>query len=189
MGNSPKEQDQAIINNLPAKTGKKLTDGIALLNKSGLNTRKERFEFLKAKHQLGHFQATIILKLTAAKGDGDYDKPDQLIDKLFGDENQPLRDVYLTLSEFLNGPGKDIQCKPRKTYIPFYRRKQFLIVKPQKGILYLGLPALSEKSGSDFTPAKGLGFPEKIQLAIPQTSGRELTNDVQPCIREAYNEN
>ena len=62
MGLSPKEMEEAIIKNLPEKTGKSLTEWLHILSKESLLTNKEMKAFLKEKHQLGYFQAQTIVK-------------------------------------------------------------------------------------------------------------------------------
>jgi len=62
MGLSPKEMENAIIKNLPEKTGKSMEEWIELLLNENLSSKKEMNEFLKEKYNVGHFQAQTILK-------------------------------------------------------------------------------------------------------------------------------
>ncbi|PCJ26992.1 MAG: hypothetical protein COA97_04670 [Flavobacteriales bacterium] len=63
MGLSPKEMETAIINNLPAKTGKSINEWFNVLLKENLASNKEMKACLKEKHQVGHFQAQTIVKM------------------------------------------------------------------------------------------------------------------------------
>ena len=62
MGLSPSEMQEAIIKNLPQKTGKSLEDWLVVVSKIKVNTSKELLERLKSEFNLGHFQAQIIIK-------------------------------------------------------------------------------------------------------------------------------
>ena len=62
MGLSPKEMENAIIKNLPEKTGKSLADWLQILSKENLSNKNEMKACLKEKYQLGHFQAQTIVK-------------------------------------------------------------------------------------------------------------------------------
>ncbi|MCH2021958.1 MAG: DUF4287 domain-containing protein [Saprospiraceae bacterium] len=63
MGLSPKDMENAIIKNLPEKTGKSIDEWIKFLvvNKSHAD-KKEIKIYLKEKHKIGHFQAQTIVK-------------------------------------------------------------------------------------------------------------------------------
>jgi hypothetical protein len=76
--------------------------------------------------------------------------------------------------------------KPCKTYIPFYRKTQFLVVKTRKGVMYLGLPSGSDTDHVDSVGVKGLGLPEKITSAIRIASKADLTRGVFDRIAAAY---
>lgn len=62
MGLSPQEMENAIIKNLPEKTGKSLNEWLIILLKENLSNKKEMKSYLKEKHKIGHFQAQTIVK-------------------------------------------------------------------------------------------------------------------------------
>lgn len=62
MGLSPKEMENAIVKNLPEKTGKSLEEWQKILVKENLSDTKEMKTCLKEKYNLGHFQAQTIVK-------------------------------------------------------------------------------------------------------------------------------
>ena len=62
MGLSPKEMENAIIKNLPEKTGKSMDEWLSVLLEENLSNKKEMKVFLKEKYKVGHFQAQTIVK-------------------------------------------------------------------------------------------------------------------------------
>ena len=63
MGLSPSEMQDAIIKNLPSKTGKTLGEWLVVVRTIKASSDKEFMTKLKTDFGLGHFQAQIILKL------------------------------------------------------------------------------------------------------------------------------
>lgn len=189
MPNSPKEQEIAIINNMQSKTGKTIAGWIDILKNSGLQSSKDQLNWLKTEHKLGHFQANIIVKRAESGGKSDYDDIKSLVDNQFTNENKPLKDIYHEIAAVVVKFGKDIKIKPCKTYIPFYRNNQFLVLKAKKGFLYLGLPLPLDIKHEKLTGVKGLGMPEKINFALPIKSKDELTDDIIDLIKTTYNDN
>ena len=60
MALSPQQMGEAIIRNLPAKTGKDLNQWIEIVRRSPLNEKKAVIAWLKETHGLGHFQAQKV---------------------------------------------------------------------------------------------------------------------------------
>ena len=58
----PNEMEQAIVRNLPEKTGKTLEEWCAVLRDSGCSDKRELKALLKKTHGVGHFQAQTIVK-------------------------------------------------------------------------------------------------------------------------------
>ncbi len=189
MAKSPGEMEAAIIDNLKAKTGKSLEQWIAVLKKSGAKTPKDQLAWLKGNHGFGHFQANVVVTRSASGGGSDYDDGDALVDNQFMGDNLPLKEVYEAVASKVMKMGGDIEVKPCKTYIPFYRKTQFLVVKAKKGGMYLGLPSGSDTGHVDSVGVKGLGLPEKITSAIRIASRADLTRGVFDRIAAAYRDN
>ena len=62
MGLSPKEMENAIVKNLPEKTGKTINEWLKVLFEENLPNEKEMKTCLKEKYKVGHFQAQTIVK-------------------------------------------------------------------------------------------------------------------------------
>lgn len=62
MALSPFEMYDAIIKNLPEKTGKNINEWIEIAKSIKAINDKELLNVLKSEYQLGHFQAQTIIK-------------------------------------------------------------------------------------------------------------------------------
>ena len=62
MGLSPQEMEEAIIKNLPEKTGKSLEEWHKVLTETSLSEPKELKAHLKDNYGVGHFQAQTVVK-------------------------------------------------------------------------------------------------------------------------------
>ena len=58
----PLLMEKAMLKNMKEKTGKPLEEWVAMLNDPKLVENKERANFLKEKHSIGHFYAHLIAK-------------------------------------------------------------------------------------------------------------------------------
>jgi len=54
--------ERAMLKNIKEKTGKPIEEWIATLDEQKLVDNKERINFLKEKHSIGHFYAHLIVK-------------------------------------------------------------------------------------------------------------------------------
>lgn len=180
-----KEYQKAMIASMKSRTGKTLEEWVDIVRKDPLpDKRRAQQQYLKEKYGLGQNSAILILQ-SLNGGASEYDDGDKLVNEQFQGDNAPLKSLYEWLAEEIKKLGEDVTIQPRKTYIPFYRKKQFLVVKPQKGKLHIGLALPETMEFARLDSAKGLGS-ERItrQVVIAQKS--DATQDVREWIRKAY---
>ncbi|MFZ5351110.1 MAG: DUF5655 domain-containing protein [Bacillota bacterium] len=189
MALSPKEMENAIIRNLPEKTGKSLEEWMKMCIESGPASKKELLTWLKTSMGLGHGQAQVVIRRLENNNNNEYEQEEKLVSELFSCENEGLYELYETVSKEVMKLGSDIKVKPCKTYVPFYRNKQFLIVKPEGDLLYIGMALNGESDSTLLTKAKGLGGSDRINKQLGIRSGRDITSEVLGLIKKAYDEN
>jgi hypothetical protein len=184
MPKGPQEMMQAVISNLPEKTGKSLDEWIALVTKDGPPGKKERIQWLKDVQKLGHVTAQIIVANIEGQGVV-YDNPQKLVDELFGEPSQNLRQIYEKILESIQSlPGA--KPKPCKTYIPLYHRRQFAMVKPV-GSTHV---ELSLALGAE-APANGRLIPTKSRDAwmshvVKLSASKDVNDEVREWLEKAY---
>jgi hypothetical protein len=146
-------------------------------------------EWLKKSQGLGHFQAAVIVQHLATGGTGEYEDEASLVAGLFSGDNAGLKVLFDTLSSEVRKIGADVSAKPCKTYVPFYRKWQFLVVKPSIDAILLGVPLVNDGLGPTTFPAKGLGFPEKMIHALRLEPSDKIPEDLLSLIRYNYEQN
>ncbi len=189
MAHGPKEQEEAIIRNLKVNTGRDLDEWIKILESDAPVEDRERIKWLKERHKLGHFQAVFIVERFENKGKGNYDNISELVKRLFSGKNERFFELYRYIAKNTSKFGCDIKVKPCKTYIPFYRKTQFMILKPKSDELYIGLALPEGFENSRLETSKSMGVPERIRYALPVSGIDELDQEVFDLIRQAYEMN
>ena len=117
------------VANIEKRTGKKLNDWIAIVNKSGFAKHGELVNFLKEKHGFTHGNANMVVhyaKQSHAGAEGN--DTDWIAEQYKGKEN--LKPWYDKIMNEINKFGKDIEVSPKKAYVSLRRKKQFAILQP-----------------------------------------------------------
>lgn len=180
--------NQAMANSMKERTGKTVEEWLELLKDAPLPEKpSEKKKWLKEHYGLGQNSAMMLLGLMS--GVNEYSDGDKLIDALFQKENEELRKQYERVAKQISSIGGDISIQPRKTYIPFYRKKQFLMIKPHKGVLHIGLALPETMEYAHLDSAKGLGGNERISRKIAVDPQCGLDDAAIKLIRAAYDLN
>ncbi len=155
MALSAAQMQEAVINNLPEKTGKTLDDWIRIAKAFNLSKSNEILKKLKSEYNLGHVQAqTIVWRMGEEKP---YVETNGYEENIF----KHTFVLYAKLKSQIQAISNDISVKPCKTYIPFYRNKQFAILTEKKDELVLGLNLKTEHF-PELEKAEKLGGSDRI---------------------------
>jgi hypothetical protein len=136
---------QAILRNLKEKTGRSLEEWLALLQKEGPTSAKERRDWLKKKQALGNNTAWMIAERSVGKGFGGTDEKAYLVaapnyvETMFKGK-EALRPAFDSLLKSALEQFPEIRVCPCATIVPLYRKHVFAQLKPAtKTRLDLGL--------------------------------------------------
>src|ERR1700693_2628281 len=126
---------QKWIAELQQETGRSLYEWIAIVNREGPKTERERREWLKAKHKLATNSAIWIAERAEGKG-GDLDSPEKYlsiapkyVQEQYSGKKEALRPIYEQLLLTAAQLGADAKACPCKTMVPLYRNHVFAQVK------------------------------------------------------------
>lgn len=138
---------ETMLKNIEVKTGKSLSDFAKVITKSGLTKHGELRSMLMEKFDLGHGQANMLVHL-ALKSDGQSAalakglSPDDALGEIYADKPE-LLGIHEKILQVLAKLG-DYEAAPKKGYISYRRKKQFVMVGPKtKTALEVGLAAKS----------------------------------------------
>jgi predicted transport protein len=177
MALSAAQMQEAVIRNLPAKTGKTLEEWIGVAKAFNLSKSNDILKKLKVEYGLGHVQAqTIVWRMGEEKP---YVETNGYEENIF----KKTFDLYAKLKSQIQAISDDISVKPCKTYIPFYRNKQFAVLTEKKGELILGLNLESERF-PELAKAEKLGGSDRIKKMI--VVNKDNLSYLNKYIQEAY---
>ena len=188
MPRDPEERRAAIARKLEERSGRPLADWIELVRGSGAEKRKERVEWLKREHGLGHSQASIVVEY-ASRGT-DYEAPsgEELIESQYAGDKAPLRPLFDELRTRIESLGSDVSVEPRKPYVAFSRERQFALVQPStKTRLDVGLSLEDEKATDRLRPAGSFGT-ERTTHRVEVSSPDDVDDALMGWLRRAYEE-
>ena len=129
MGLTPRDMFDAMLRNIPQKTGKSVDEWIALVKKYGPESTPERIRWLKEKHKLGAGYAMAIASSAGKPPDFAAKSAEQLLDEQYAGDKAALRPIYAKVAREVLRLGKDIELDPRQTYVSIIRGRQIGLVQ------------------------------------------------------------
>jgi len=184
---------QKWIDDLPAKTGRRLDEWIKFIKKSGPKTEIERREWLKKEHGLGTNSAWWLAERAEGKGGEDSDPEAYLraaegyVEKMFAGPKQSLLPIYDALLKLGLGLGKDVKACPCQTIVPLYRKHVFAQLKPTTQTrIDLGLALKDLKASGRLIDTGGFAKKDRITHRIPITALKEIDDEVKRWLKAAY---
>lgn len=172
---------QTMINNMPEKTGKSLSEWKAILKSKSFSKHSEAVNFLKKEHQVTHGFANTIVTLSKEENH----TPDDLVTNQYkGKEN--LFPIYIKLLDVVKDFGDDVTVTPKKTSVSIIRKRQFALIKPAtKTRIDLGLK-IKDKPTTDRLENSG-PFGTMCTHRVILSKSEEVDKQLIEWLKEAYN--
>lgn len=126
MAKSPEELAQTMIDNLPEKTGKSLTQWQSVVAQSGAVKHGEIMKLLKGEHSVTHGFANLIAQKCI--GNLDVSADDLVASQYHGKES--LKPIHDAIIKHVQTYGGDLDVAPKKTSVSLRRKKQFALIQP-----------------------------------------------------------
>jgi len=184
MAQQPDPQVQAMLDNMPDKTGKPLESWYELLEASQLEKHGEMMKLIKGEHGVSHGYANMIVLLYRQSKEGAAGE-DDLVAAQFAGAKAGLRPIYDAILRAVGKFGQDIEVAPKKTYISLRRSKQFAIVQASAkdrvdlGLNLKGVQAEGRLEG-------GVVFGGMCSHKVKLTSADEVDQEVVAWLKQAY---
>lgn len=116
---------QTMIDNMPAKTGKSLSEWKLELKTKQFAKHSEAVKFLKEEHNVTHGFANTIVTLSKEESE----TPDDLVTIQYKGK-EDLKPIYGKLIATVKELGSDVVITPKKGSVSIIRKKQFVLIKP-----------------------------------------------------------
>lgn len=184
MPKSPEEMAQAMIQNMPEKTGRSLDEWLTICQKSALEKHGEIVKFLKSDHGMTHGFANLVAHSFRNGNAADDDGPDDLVDRQYQGKDV-LRPIYDRLSQVISDFGSDVELAPKKAYVSCRRNKQFALLQPStKTRLDVGINLKGEDT-TNRLEASG-SFNAMVSHRVRLNSVDEIDDELTDWLRQAY---
>ena len=186
---------QAIVANLPQKTGRSLDEWLALIKKQGLIGEAEQLKWLKGEHGLGGTTAGLIAESAQGKNRQTTDGGAYLkaaggyVEDMYQDAKTALRPIHDALIDLVCSMGEDIKICPCTTIVPLYRNHVIAQIKPATRTRIdfgLALKGAKKKLPKRLIDTGGLKKGDRITHRFPITSETEIDAEVRDWVKVAY---
>lgn len=185
---------QAMLNNVPDRTGKSLSEWTSIIQRAGLSEGRGVINFLKTEYGLGRPTGMVIASYALDNKD-DFD-PDvylahapKIIEAQYVGKKAHLRPLADQIFSLIGALGEDVDASPCKTYVPFYRKHVFAQVKAasQKRIdVGVALGAFDEDIPAFLKDTGGKAKGDRITHAVAVTDLHDINDDLAHWVRVAY---
>ncbi len=185
---------QAVINNMPEKTGRSLEEWVALTIADGPEGEKERRAWLKKEHKVGGTTAMMISERSVGKGKEMTDPDEYLraaeeyVEAMYSAKVN-LRPIHDALIDRARALG-EVRICPCKTIVPLYREHVSAEIKPatiKRIDLGLALRNHKGRKGKRLIVTAGLEKGNRITHRIPLSALEEVDEEVSRWLQLAYN--
>ena len=184
---------QKWIKELPEKTGRSLEEWMALTQKSGPATEKERRDWLKKEYKLGTNSAAWIAERLEGKG-AEEDSPEaylktavEWVEAQYSGRRAGLRPLYEQLLKLGLGLAKDVKACPCKTMVPLYRNHVFAQIKPATNTrIDFGLALGNMRTPKRLIDTGGYEKKDRITHRIEVKSKADIDDELKKWLRKAY---
>ncbi len=178
-------QLDTMINNMPEKTGKALTEWYQVLDTAGLAKHGEIMKLLKGEYGVSHGFANTISSLYRQQAEGGPPPKEDLVDAQYAGAKADLKPIYDAVLAAVHEFGADVELAPKKSYVSLRRSKQFAIVKAAtKTRVDLGLNLKGVEPEGRLEGGKVFSGMCTHKVAI--TDVRQVDADVINWLRQAY---
>jgi|APSaa5957512622_1039677.scaffolds.fasta_scaffold84769_1 predicted transport protein len=180
-------QTQTMIDNLPVKTGKSLTEWYRVISDAKLEKHGDILKLLKGEYEVTHGFANTISIFYRQQLSGGAPSEEDLINEQYQGAKAGLRSVFEAIISAVSQLGSDVEIAPKKTYVSLRRNKQFAIVQAATksrvdlGFNLVGVDPTDRLEGGNVFSGM---CTHKIRLTLPT----EVDDKVVSWLKQAYDQ-
>jgi len=186
---------QAIVENLPANTGKSVDEWVRLVKKNGPQDERGCRDWLKKEYKLGATTASMIAYHAFGTNTEDTDpevymrKAPEWVEAMYAGPKSALRPIHDGLIKLGQSMGSDVKVCPCQTIVPLYRNHVIAQVKPSTRTRIdfgLALKGAKKKLPKRLIDTGGLQKNDRITHRFPIASLAEIDAEVKEWLTIAY---
>ncbi|QTN39337.1 DUF4287 domain-containing protein [Cryomorphaceae bacterium] len=182
---TPAEMEAIMVKNLPERYGKTLDQWIEVCAAAGLEKKMEFVQFLKQEHGVKHGEAYVLTQIYFNGGKLVYGNPEALLQEQYKKEEQ--RELYDFLSlQITKSFTEPIKLGICKGYVSVLGHKQFAVILPKRGGIWIGLALGDEPTNELLKTAKNIGGTDKINRYIAIEDEGDWSEQTAHYLEKAY---
>ena len=167
------------------KTGKSLSEWVAIVKKQNLEKHGQMVSFLKSDHGMTHGYANFVVHKTRESDAGSHEADDLVESQYKGKES--LRPIYEELINYITNFGADVEVAPKISSVSLRRKRQFCLIQPTtKTRVDLGLKFTNRPVGGRLESSGPFGAMCTHRLQLTDVS--QIDDELIQLIWEAYEE-
>lgn len=171
---------QTMIDNMPEKTGKSLSEWKKVLKTQSFSKHLEAVNFLKKEHNVTHGFANTIVSLSKEENES----PTTLVKNQY-EGKEKLFPIYESLLAVVKEFGEDVTITPKKTSVSIIRKKQFALIKPAtKTRIDLGLKFKDKPTTDRLENSGPFGTMCTHRIKLSETS--QVDSELKKWLKQAY---
>ena len=179
---------QTQLANIEKRTGKTVTELIALVKGSGHTSHGALRDWLKKELGMGHGDANTLVHVALQSSPAvasEQESTAAAADRIYSGPKAALRPIHDAVMRAVADFG-EFEVAPKKTYLSLRRKKQFAMVGPatntrvEVGLNMKGVPGTARLEA---LPAGGM-----CQYRVKLTSADEVDQELTAWIKRAYGE-
>jgi hypothetical protein len=185
---TPAEMEAILLDKLPERYGKSLSEWMKICESAGLEKKMEYVHYLKQQYGIKHGEAFVLTQIYFNEGKPVYGDPGALLKEQYKTQKDRILYDFVVekIVESLNEPIKIGICKG---YTSLLGQKQFAVLLPKKKELWIGLALPQEEVNDLLKTTKNLGGSDKINRYIPISKKEDWGRRISEYVLKSYKYN
>lgn len=186
MVKTPGDFEKEFIETIKEKTGKTLAEWFDVIKPEGHTKLMATLNWLKKQYGLNHMQANLLAGLYLNDGKPVYSNEADLLGNQFL-KCAGMRPLFDACVKKILAQFPDVQVIPKKTYVSFTAKREFLAINIKPSELRLGLD-LGELPFTDrLQKSKLTGPMPRISHMVVVTAGADIDKELTGWFMQSYN--
>ena len=184
MAKTSYQIEQEFLKDLGDTTGKSLTDWLSIIKASGHKTRNDVLSWLKANHDFGHMNASLLAGVYVNNGQPVYANDEGLLADQFL-KQEHLKPLYSTLIDKIRESIVDTNVIIKKTYTSLNSKREFAAIGIKSKEIRLAMD-LDGEPESPYQKQTGIGCMPRVSHMIKIVDASQINDQLLEDLQVAF---
>lgn len=180
------ELEKEFVDHIVERTGKDLPTWLGDIKSSGISKRNDIIQWLKKEHGFRYVNATWLAGIYLNKGKMVYQDEGQLLeDQLVNRE--ALAPLFNELKKFILSAYPHTKMIPKKTYVSFTAKREFVAVNIKSNEIRVGLDLAEDQAFNESVQKARLTGPmPRLSHMVVLVEKGQLDNSLLSLVKKSY---